>query len=492
MLSGVRQSANYKYLALGAVGIGTFMSVVDHGSVNLSLPTIATHFKTDIPSVQWVVIAYTLTISALLLPMGRLADLVGRKRVYIAGLGAFIAGAVLSGSSTKLPMLVLARTVQGCGAGMTQGTGMAIIASGFPGAERGKAIGLLMTVVGIGSIAGPAIGGLLVEAFGWRYVFLVAVPLGVVGLVAGLLILEDRRDGGEDRDSRSAGFDWPGAVLSTGALIAFLLGITNGHRYGWGSPLILATLMGFFVLVALFVWWELRTRYPMLDLRLFASRTFSLGVSAHSLAFLGGSAVLFLMPFYLQKVLGFSPGEAGLISVPGALCMALMGPISGRLSDRYGWRWFTVGGLAFSTTALFLFARLTESSPLYYVMLGMVLQSTGMGVFYSPNSSSILSAVGRERYGVVSAFLNLIRNACNLTSVALGTAIVTATMASLGFEPSLDAVSSGAAEGIGGAFTAGLRNAFLALGFLLLLGMTLSAIKGQAILERAAEGRAQV
>ena len=490
MLSGLRKSPNYKYLVLGTVGIGIFGSVVDYGSVNIALPTIADHFETDIPSVQWVVIAYTLTISALLLPMGRLSDLVGRKRIYIAGMAVFIGGAVLAGWSTSLPVLIAARMLQGCGAGMTQGTGMAIITSSFPSEERGKAIGLLMTTVGIGMVAGPAVGGVLVDGLGWRSVFLVAIPIGLVGVTTGWLVLEERL-GDRDETGHSTAFDWPGAALSTTALVAFLLGMTNGHRFGWYSPLVISAMVAFVVLMAAFVRWELKTASPMLDLRLFRRRTFSLGVSSNALAFLGGSAVLVLMPFYLQKVLGYAPREAGLITVPGAVCMALLGPISGRLSDRYGPRWFTVGGLALSTSALFLFSRLTETSPLYYVMIGMILQSTGMGVFYSPNTSSVLSAVERSRYGVVSAFLNLVRNASNLTSVALGTAIVTATMASLGYEPSLDAVSNGAADGIAGAFSAGLRNAFVTMGCLLALGTALSSLIGERLADRAAESRAE-
>ena len=476
----LRRSPSYKYLALGTVGIGIFGSVVDYGSVNIALPTVADYFTTDIPTVQWVVIAYTLTISALLLPMGRLSDLVGRKRIYIAGMAVFVGGAALAGWSTSLPVLILARMLQGCGAGMTQGTGMAIITSSFPSEERGKAIGLLMTTVGVGMIAGPAVGGLLVDGLGWRAVFIAAVPIGLTGLTAGWLVLQEPPKDRED-SGRSPGFDWPGAALSTAALVAFLLGMTNGYRFGWWSPLVLTTLLAFMALMGAFVLWELRTPSPMLDLRLFRRRSFSLGVSANSLAFLGGSAVLVLMPFYLQKVLGFTPREAGLITVPGALCMALTGPISGRLSDRYGTRWFTVGGLALSTSALFLFSRLTDSSPLYYVMIGIVLQNTGMGVFYSPNTSSVLSTVERSRYGVVSAFLNLVRNASNLTSVVLGTAIVTATMASLGYEPSLDAVSSGAADGVTAAFSSGLHNAFFTLGCLLAIGMALSSLTSERL-----------
>jgi len=200
-------------------------------------------------------------------------------------------------------------------------------------------------------------------------------------------------------------------------------------------------------------------------------------VSAAFLTFLGSSAVLFLMPFYLQEVLGYSPKEAGLIAMPSAFFMALMGPIIGRLSDRYGWRRFTVGGLALSTTGLFIFSRLTENPPLVLVMLALVLQSCGMGMFYSPNTSSILSGVDRERYGVVSSFLNLIRNAANVTSVAVATAIVAATMGAMGYEPSLGAVSDSSGAEVIHAFTVGMRYAYLVMMAVLLVAMGVSALK---------------
>ena len=178
------QSPNFKYWVFGALAIGIFTSVVDHGSVNVALPTIADEFKTDLPTIQWVVIIYALTIAALLLPMGRLADLVGRKKVYIAGTVVMAIGAVLSGLAPSLEVIFPARALQGVGAAMTQGTGMAIITAAFPANEKGRAIGLFMTMVGVGAVAGPAIGGLAVDAFGWRVVFFLSLPLEAVCLVA--------------------------------------------------------------------------------------------------------------------------------------------------------------------------------------------------------------------------------------------------------------------------------------------------------------------
>ncbi len=490
MLATLTRSPKYHWYAFGAVAIGTFASVVDYGSVGVAMPSIATHFRTDIPSVQWVVIGFAVAIIALLLPMGRLADLIGLKRVYIIGSLVFIGGAVLSGFSPSLVMLVLSRIVQGAGAAMTQGTGMAIVVAAFPPSERGKAIGLIMTMVGTGAIVGPALGGLLVDALGWRSVFFANIPIMVLSVGTGLAVLRNRVEEGGPGARERGGFDWLGAAMSSGALVLFLIAITNVHRSGWGSPLIVAAMVGAAALLAGFVWWELRNANPMLQLRFFRRRNFFLGVSANFVTFLGSSAVLFMTPFYLQNVLDYSPRIAGLAVVPGAALMAFVGPLSGRLSDRFGWRKFTAGGLCLSCCGIFILSQQTENSSLLSVVPALMLQSAGMGVFYSPNSSSVLSAVERESYGVVSAFLNLIRNAGNVISIAAATAVVTITMGSMGFEPSLDAVRGATESGVEEAFTQGLRYAYLTMVGCLLTAMLISTLPLNRPIGRPSRGAA--
>ena len=470
MRSALLQSSNYKWWAFAAIGIGLFTSVVDYGTVAVALPTIADHFDSDFPTVQWIMVGYNLTISALLLPMGRLSDIIGRKQVYVTGLVLFVLGAALAGFSTDIIILILSRVLMGCGAAMAEGTGMAMMVSVFSGNERGKALGSYMSVVGLGAISGPAIGGLLVGIWDWPSVFFFNVPLGILAIAASLIILDNRRlVEGQVRDR----FDWLGATLSATALITLLLAATNGPRMGWGAPIIIAGEAAFLVLLGVFIWWELRTPTPMLDLRLFKRRTFSMGISAGFISFLGLSSVRYLVPFYLQIVLDYSPSKIGLILAPNAIAMIVIGPLSGRLSDRYGWRKLNVGGLLISAAGMFLLARVTENSSLDLVLAGMLLQSCGLGFFNSPNSSSILSVVERQRYGVVTALLNLMRNSAQVMGIAVATAIVTATMASMGYAASLDAVSDAP-----GAFTTGFRTVCLAMASLMLLGVVISIVKG--------------
>jgi len=471
--TSLSRSPNFKYWIFGALAIGIFASVVDHGSVNVALPIIAEEFETDLPTIQWVVIIYALAISALLLPMGRLSDLVGRKKVYIFGMVVLGAGAVLSGLSPALEMLFPSRVLQGVGSAMTQGTGMAIITAAFPAHEKGRAIGLYMTMVGVGNVVGPAIGGVVVDAFGWRMVFFLTPPLEIIGIVATWWVM---RGWSEAQETSGTRFDWLGAALSTGILVALILAMTTGNKAGWLSPSIIVAFAGSVVMLVSFIWWELHTDAPMLDLRLFKGKTFTLGISAAFLTFLGSSATLFMMPFYLQNVLGYSAKTAGFVVVPGALCMAVLGTVSGVLSDRFGRRPFTVGGLASSAVGLLILSRVTEDSSLFMVVPALMLMNAGMGIFYSPNSSSVMSTVGQVKYGVVSGFLNLVRNTANVSSIAIATIIVTTTMAAQGFEPSLGAVRD-EVEGVASAFTLGLRYAFLIMMGIVLAGMVFSALQ---------------
>ncbi len=471
----IQRSPRYKWWAYGAIAIGMFLTVMDQSGINIALPEIAEHFTLDIPTVQWISLGYVLSTSALLMPMGRLSDMVGRKRVYMAGFAVFICMGLLAGFSQSFLWLIGAKVVQGIGAAAIQANGMAMITEVFPENERGRAVGLYTAIIGTGAITGPIVGGFLVSGLGWRAIFFAGAPVGLLALLSAMVVLRGRAR--LQPGVRKVVFDWGGAALSSGALVSFLLAMTNAHRLGWESPTIIAGLALSVVLAAAFIWWELRADNPMLDLSFFKSRVFSMSISARFLSFLGGTSVYFLMPFYLIQVQGYRASKAGLIMVAGSIMMAVMGPISGRLSDKIGTRWLTVFGMASSTCAMLVFSRLTLDSPPYHVVAGMLLSGLGMGSFSSTNTSAILSSLPRSRYGIVSAFVNLTRTSANLTGIALTTTIVTLTMASLGFEPSLAAVSGDEGEGVREAFVAGFTKAFLVSASLMFLAMFLSLVR---------------
>ena len=457
---------NYKWWVLFAVSVGLFTSVFDHGSVNVALPSIADHFNTDLPTTQWIVIGYGLTISALLLPMGRLSDILGRKIIYVLGFIVFTAGGFLAAAAFNVELLIGAKILQGVGASMTQGTSMAMVISAFGPSDRGKALGLTMSVVGIGAVVGPAIGGFLVDYLGWGSVLYTTAGLGVVSLIVAIVILDAERSGGGDGVDDI--FDWLGATLSAATFISLLLAMTLGSRFGWDSLAVITAFGIFFASTAGFIWWELHVESPMLDLRLFGTGLFATGVLASWVSFLGTQPVRFLIPFYLQFVLGFSPSAIGWIIVPSAFCMVIAGPISGRLSDKYGWRLFNVGGMLVAAIGLLMLVNLDVKESLLVILVGMVVQTLGSGTFWPSNNSSVMSVVSPASYGVISSFMNLVRNSGNVVGIAVSTAIVTETMGSLGHPPTLSAINELSGLSILNAFTMGLRTTFwVCVGFTL-------------------------
>ena len=461
MIQRITSSPAFKWWNFWTIATGTFFSVVDHGSVLIALPGIESHFDATLESVQWVVVAYALVISVLLLPMGRLGDVIGRRRVYMIGTAIFVVGSLGATFSPTLGALIAMRVLQGIGAGMVQGCGMGMMIAAFPDSERGKALGTHLSIVGLGAIAGPAIGGFLVAWLGWQWVFFINVPTGCLVLALSWFVLERGAGAGQYRRGQSTSFDWTGAAVSGVFLLILLLVVGNGNGLGWQSAPVIVGAVAVVLLLAFFVWWELRVGSPMLELRLFANRIFGMGAAAAWLSFFGSSAARFMMPFYLQRVLGYAPEQVGLMMIPAAVCMVILGPLSGRLSDRFGWQALTVGGSALTAAGAFVLAfGIQERSPVWFVIGTMMMQSSGTGLFNSPNNSSIISVVDRSRYGVVSALTQLIRNSANVVSVAVATTIVVSTMATYGVEPKLEAVNPEVAT----AFVAGLRWAFLAMG----------------------------
>ena len=475
LASGIFYRTTYKWWVFSAVALGTLTSVINHGGMSVALPTIAQHFDADLSTAQWVVIAEGLAISALLLPMGRLSDIVGRKPVYLSGLVIFAVAAILAASSQSIVALIAFKAMQGFGAAMTQGTGMAMVTSVFPADERGKGIGSHASVVGTGGVLGPVAGGLLLTAFDWRWLFYVNVLMALIAMLAVLTII---RSQAFRQDTRNRTYDFAGAALSTAVLVTFLLAVSNGSRIGWTSPPIIVGALSFVFFLAAFIWWENRAPSPMLDLRLFRSRVFSIGISTNFMSFLGITSARFLMPFYLQAALGYTPALVGIVLLPNAMSRIVMGPLSGRLSDRYGWKPFNIIGLLLSAAGLFILASLTVTSSVGMVLVGILIQSAGSGLFQSPNSASIFSAADSSRHGVVAAFVNLSRNSGNVTGIAIATSIVTAVMASGGFESNIDAVlDAGTGSGLLDSFMTGLKVAFLAMGILQVIGAFASVFK---------------
>ena len=484
----IKRRIEFKWLVFITAAIGAFVSALDQTSVNVALPSIANHFGSTLPAVQWIALGYVLTTGALLMPMGRLSDFVGRKRVYTIGFTVFTLGAVLTATSPLLVSVIFFKVLQGVGAAMVQATGMAIVTATFPSEERGRVIGMFLSVVGIGAIIGPIVGGLVVDVFGWRYIFFLGLPFGIASIITGLVFLEDDGEFLEERRRTTdrVRLDRRGIVVGRPRPVS-----ARYHQRTQDRLEIAASRFGTCTVVALFVifvWWQRRTTHPMLALELFRRRSFALGSAASFLSFLAGMSVFFLMPFYLQCVLGYTAGQSGLMIAPTAAFFALAGPISGRLSDKYGFRRFAVLGVLISLASMVILSSLNEDSPLELVITALIMQGFGMGIFFSPNAGTVLSAVESARFGIATAFVNMNRNASNLVGVALATTVVTAVMASQGFEPNLDEIASATTKGVKVAFPLGLQTSYKIMTGFLLAALVLSAFAGKSSPPKAARG----
>ena len=453
-----REDPNYKWKTFAAVGLSTVTMVMSFSIVFLALSSIASDFDITLRAVSWVVIAQSLTISSVMLPLGRVADITGRKGFILTGLVLFAAGAVFASFSTSLAMLVSAMVVTAIGSAMAQSVGTAIITSVFPASERGKGLGSHTTSVAIGAASGPVIGGLLIQALGWQGLFMfMAIPASAAFLW-GLYILDDHKIGSFAAGARQR-YDWLGAFMSAAGMVALVLTINNPFGFGWGSPLIIGGGVLAVALFSGFIWWELKTDQPMVNLRMFKNTIFRYAIVTRYLAFMGTSATFFLMPVYLQSLRDIPVGLTGGIMFFSALGMGIAAQTSGRLSDRFGFRRFMLMGFSVLIVTAITFAFVDDTTPLWLIIPVLFFNGIGMGLWSAPNMSATMGSVPRSSYGVVGAFINLTRNVANTTGQAVVATVITSVMLARGFDIGLGDVAT--TEGAGEAFLAGWRIAYL-------------------------------
>ena len=421
---GIKASIETKWLVLAAIGIGTFMSALDGSVVNTILPVIKAAFKSDVATVEWVITTYLLVVSALLLSFGRLGDLRGNKTVYVTGFLIFVVGSAACGLSPTPAFLVAARAFQALGAAMLFANSGAILTKTFPTGQRGQALGIQGAMTYLGLTTGPFLGGWLTDTFGWHSVFFINVPVGLFATWMAFRVIP--KDTPSERSER---LDLPGAVTFTAGLIALLLGLNQGHNWGWFSAPILGLLAGAILLLGAFIWLELRLPAPILDLSLFRGSIFRSSAISPILNYISIYCVLFLMPFYLIQGRGLTPSQAGLILTAQPLVMALTAPLSGTISDRAGTRLPTTLGMLILATGLYLLSRLTLLSPYYYVVIGLGVTGLGTGMFVAPNGSALMGDAPKSRQGIASGVLALARNVGMVLGISLAGAIFTTILA---------------------------------------------------------------
>lgn len=449
----------YKWKAFTAVGLALVTMVMSFSIIFLALDSIATDFNVTLRQVSLVVIAQSLTVSALMLPLGKVADMIGRKRFHLIGMLLFAVGAIACSLSQNLWMLVAFRVVMALGSTMGQAVSTAIVTSVFPARERGKAMGSQTTAVALGGAMGPIVAGITLQFLPWQALFvLMAVPT-VIALAWGLRVLDDRKIGSWSGEERPP-YDWVGATLSAVATGIIILTIMNPLALDLNDPLIIAGAATGTAVMCAFVWWQLRIDNPMLDLRMFANRVFGFSVLTRFLAFTRSSATLFLLPVFLVSFRGVSEGAAGAIMFLGALGMGIGAQAGGRLSDRFGTRPFLfIGFSALIVTGIAL-SQLDDQTSLLLIAAVVLVNGLAMGLWGAPNASATMGAVDRTRYGVVSAVINLSRNLGNVTGQAIATAIITGIMVANGFDIPLGELDEN--PGAGEAYLDGWRWAYYA------------------------------
>ncbi|MCL6517087.1 MAG: MFS transporter [Alicyclobacillus sp.] len=414
-LRAVRHRPGYHWFVVGTVCIGAFMAALDASIINIALPALKQHFGVRMHVVEWVSLAYLLTLAGLVVPFARLADMMGRRWMYALGFTVFIIGSLLCGVAFTLWFLLIARVVQAVGAAMLQANSVAIITAATPPDQRGRAIGFQASAQGVGLSLGPAIGGALLSFLNWRWIFFVNLPVGLAGTLLGVLLLpQDAKPAKRER------FDFAGAALLVPALVALIYVLNMGLKEGWTSPAVVASYAVLALAGTGFLLVERKIPFPIVDLRLFRKRTFTLGSLTGVLSFTVMYAVLLLIPFYLDNVMHMDSLRSGLYLTIVPIGMTLFTPVSGALADRYGTRMPTVLGMMAACAGSLCLSGLGADLYRLLLVIGLFLVGLGIGVFTPPNNSSVMGSVPSDRLGVAGGILNMARTLGMGLGVTLG------------------------------------------------------------------------
>src|SRR5829696_7772431 len=429
-----------KWWTLGAVAFGLFMIMLDNTVVNVALPAIQEDLGADLSELEWIVTGYALTFAALMLSGGKLADLLGRRLIFVVGLSIFTASSLACGLADSGDMLIAARIVQGAGAALMNPATLSIISATFPPHQRGMAIGIWAGVSALALAIGPLVGGLLTEHASWHWIFFINIPIGVVAIAASFLLIDESRDTSEEQR-----LDLPGLLSSGIGLFSLTYALIEGNTYGWTSARIVTSFVVAAVSLVTFVLLERHQRTPMLDLSLFRNRTFAGANAVMLLVALAMFGVFFFVSLYMQNILGYSAVQAGAAFLPMTLVIILTAPIAGKSSDRFGSRWLMTIGMTLIAAQLFYFSQLGSDSTFWRLLPALLVGGLGMSLTMTPSTAAATRAVPVEKAGMGAAVLNAFRQVGGSLGIALMGAIMasraggvqTAEAFMRGFEPAL-------------------------------------------------------
>jgi EmrB/QacA subfamily drug resistance transporter len=469
-----------KWYVMVPVGAGIFLSTIDGSIVNIALPTLTRSFDTNFATVQWVVLAYLLAISTLMLSVGRLADMIGKKPIYTTGFIVFTAGSVMCGLAPGIYWLIGFRVLQAVGAAMILALGLAIITESFPAEERGRALGISGSIVSIGIVIGPTLGGFLIDAASWRWIFFVNLPVGIAGTLLAWRFIPNIHPAGGQR------FDYLGAVTFFVSLLSLLLALTLGQQDGFTDSRVLFLFAAFVIFLVLFLTIERTALQPMINLALFKNSRFTVGLITGFITFVTIAGAIILMPFYLENVLGYDTRQVGLLLAAVPIGLGISAPISGSLSDRFGTRPITIIGLMILVFGYLTMSTLdTGTSAVEFLLLFLPL-GIGMGVFQSPNNSAIMGSATPGHLGIVSGTLAVTRTIGQTTGIAIMGAIWVSRII---FYAAVD-LEGDAANASPEAQVTALQDTFLVMAFLMAAALALAV--GTYIHERRRQAVAAV
>jgi len=472
---GIHQRFQYKWIALSVTTIGALMAAIDSTIVILALPDMMEKLHADLIEMVWVIMAYILISTVFLLTFGRVADMLGRVRMYNLGFVIFTVGSALCGISQSATQLILFRLVQGAGAALMMVNSPAIITEVFPPNERGRALGINGITWALGGIAGPLLGGAILAAASWRWIFYINVPIGIIGTVWGYLALHEM-----SKPKEGESFDPIGAATFSLGLVALLIALTLGIQFSWISLPILSLFALFVIMFTVFFIWERHPVNPVLDLSLFQNRVYNFSVLAAMLQSLAMFAVDFLIVFYLQGVRGYDPLTAALLLLPLPIVSAVVGPLSGLLADYIGARIPATLGLLVQAAALVWFiTRLSPATPYWELAVGLVLMGLGGGLFWSPNTSAAMNGAPVPRLGIASATLATLRQTGMVTSFALALAVAAGSLPKEVVMNLFVGTNVTLGSKVMQDFIVGIQNAFMVSAVLCLVAAGFSLVRGK-------------
>jgi EmrB/QacA subfamily drug resistance transporter len=468
-----------KWVVLVLAASATFMTTLDSSIVNIGLPNIAHTFHTGISgATEWIIIGYLVVIAATLLTFGRLADMLGRKPIFLAGLIIFVLGSVLCGLAPSLWLLILARLFQGIGGSLIFCVNVAMITSSFPGNQRGLALGLNAVTVSLGVAAGPTIGGIITHYLTWHWIFYVNVPICLLLLLAAVRFYHESRQ----QRTKHERFDPVGAIVLAIGLAALTLGLSFGQEWGWHSLDTLSVLGGSIIMLGVAVYVESHVEHPILNLGLLRNRVFVFANISFMLCMMALFAPGFLLPFYFEELRGFSTIQTGLLLTPFPLTLAVAAPLSGALADRLGSRWISPIGLTIACGGLFLLSQLNANSSTWDIIWRLCVTGFGQGLFQSPNTRTMMGAAPLHAQGEASGLLATSRVIGQSMSVALtGTvfaALGGAAAGTLLASPQAQKLTFASLRGLQATFVSSFHAALLVCATFAVLGIFTALARG--------------